>query len=292
MAVLTCAVASIGFRVPRDRLSGIVRAVFARAGYVECGDTLLTIAASGVANGPTTLVLRGDAPADLRDAIAPGDALRGLHDRIEGRNVVLELARAQTWRPRVPRSLLGHGDRARRAAMARDRLVQSRRTRSSVLDRSGAAAIAGVEEACRKLDIAAARARIARFVGWGEGLTPAGDDYLVGLCAALGVLTRRDGRRNVFLEDLRRSLASSWARTTPVSAHYLALAADGHFNADVLRARDALRAGRDAYRARIALDALIALGSTSGADALTGILSGFAAWDPSPVDQPLGEHEP
>ena len=28
------------------------------------------------------------------------------------------------------------------------------------------------------------------------------------------------------------------------------------------------------------------------ADALTGILSGFAAWDPSSVDQFHGEHEP
>ena len=64
-----------------------------------------------------------------------------------------------------------------------------------------------------------------------------------------------------------------------------------YFNADVLRPRDALRAGRDAYRARIALDALIALGSTSGADAPTGSLSGFAAWDPSSVDQFHGEHE-
>jgi hypothetical protein len=151
--------------------------------------------------------------------------------------------------------------------------------------------MAGVEDACRRLDAAVAGARIERFVGWGEGLTPAGDDYLVGLCAALGSLAARDAKRGAFLDDLRGRIVPLRARTTPVSAHYLGLAADGHFNADVLRARDALQAGRDARRARAAFEALIEVGSTSGADALTGILSGFAAWDPSPVDHTC-QHEP
>jgi len=152
-----------------------------------------------------------------------------------------------------------------------------------VLDRSGASAIAGVEEACRHLDIRTARARVACFVGWGEGLTPAGDDYLVGLCAALGALADADVARAAFVDELRRCIASLGARTTPVSAHFLALAAGGDFNADVLRARDALRSGRVAGRARRAFDDLVAAGSTSGADALTGLLSGFAAWDQSHI---------
>ena len=67
-----------------------------------------------------------------------------------------------------------------------------------LLDRLGSIAIAGVEEACRKLDVAVARERIERFAGWGEGLTPAGDDYIVGLCAALArspILTSTPGTR-------------------------------------------------------------------------------------------------
>ena len=73
-------------------------------------------------DGPTTLVLGADAPADLRTAIAPGDTLSSAGDRIEGRDVVLDLALAATWRPRAPRALLGGRDRTRRAALARDRL--------------------------------------------------------------------------------------------------------------------------------------------------------------------------
>jgi len=272
------AVARVGYRVPRRRFDGVVRGVFARACYIDCGDSLLTLAAAGVSDGPATIVLGPDAPADLRGAFDPGDALRCRGGRVVGRRVVLELGRAGTWRAAKPPSSLDDADVAARIALARGRLAEGRRARSSVLDRSGSAAIAGVERACRRLDVAEALPRIERFVGWGEGLTPAGDDYLVGLCAALGALVQGDAARRAFLAGVRRFVASQRARTTPISAHGLALASRGHFNADVLRALDGLRAERDAHAARIAFDGLMAVGATSGADALTGIVSGFVAW--------------
>ena len=272
------AVARIGYRVPQKQFDGVVHGVFARACYIDCGGSLLTLAAAGVADGPTMLILGADGPADLRSVFTPGDLLRCRGGRVRGRRLVLELARARTWRPAKPQWLLSRHDTAARIALARARLVEGRRARSSVLDRSGEGAIAGVERACRRLDVANALSRIERFVGWGEGLTPAGDDYLVGLCAALGALAHGNAGRNDFLRRMRRFIATQCVRTTPISAHWLALASRGHFNADLLRALDALRAERDAPSARDALDALMAVGATSGADALTGILSGFAAW--------------
>jgi hypothetical protein len=280
-----CVVARIGYRVPRRQFDGVVHSVFARACYIDCDGSLLTLAAAGVADGPTTLVLGTDGPADLRGLFNAGDAVRCRDSRIHGGGVVLELARARTWRASKPRSLLDRRDTAARVAMARAWLVDGRQTRSSVLDRSGEAAIAGVERACRRLDVDDALARIERFVGWGEGLTPAGDDYLVGLCAALGALVQGDAARKAFLARMRGFISAQCMRTTPISAHCLTLAARGHFNADLLRALDALRAQRDARVARDALDAFMAVGATSGADALTGILSGFVAWvKPAPTN--------
>jgi len=274
----TCVVARIGYRVPRRQFDGVVHSVFPRACYIDCHSSLLTLAAAGVADGPTTLLLGPDGPPDLRTLFNAGDGLRCRDDRIHGRGVVLELARATTWRASRPRSLLDRRGTAARVAMARARLVDGRQKRSSVLDRSGVAAIAGVERACRRLDVADALARIERFVGWGEGLTPAGDDYLVGLCAALGALVQGHAARRAFLARMRGFVSAQCVRTTPISAHWLRLASRGHFNADLLGALNALRAGRDAHVARVALDALMGVGATSGADALTGILSGFVAW--------------
>lgn len=274
----TWAVARVGYRVPRERFDGVVHGVFARACYIDCGGSLLTLASADVADGPTTLILGADAPKDLRTAFNTGDALRCRGGRVEGRSAVLELARARTWRAVRPKCLLNRRDMSARIALARSRLLEERRARSSMLDRSGGAAIADVERACRRLDVADAFTGIERFVGWGEGLTPAGDDYLVGLCAALGALVQGDAARRAFLARMRGFIEAQRVRTTPISAHGLALASGGHFNADLLRALDAVRAERDAHVARSALDALMAVGATSGADALTGILSGFAAW--------------
>ena len=281
----TWAVARVGYRVPRERFDGVVHGVFARACYIDCGGSLLTLATAGVSDGPTTLVLGADAPADLRYVFNPGDALRCREGCVRGPDVRLELAHARTWRAPPRRSSLSGGETAARVALARARLADGRRARSSVLDRGGSAVIADVENACSRLDIASALARIERFVGWGEGLTPAGDDYLVGLCAALQSLVHGNAARRTFLRRMRGFVASQSLRTTPISAHWLTLASRGHFNADLLRALDALRAERDVQNARDAIDALMAVGATSGADALTGILSGFEAWMKAPSHQ-------
>lgn len=274
----TWTVSRVGYRVSRKRFDGVVHSVFARACYVDCGNSLLTLAASGVADGPTTLVLDRDAAVDLRAVLRRGDAVRCRGDVIHAGDVVLDLARARTWRAPKPRSALTACDIGVRVALARARLGAVRRTRSSVLDRTGGAAIARLEHACRRVDVTDALAGAHRFVGWGEGLTPAGDDYLVGLCAALRTLVNDDVERRAFVVELSGLLAAQHDQTTRVAAHWLALAAGGHFNADILRALDAVRAEPDAHAAQRALDAVMAVGATSGADAITGILSGFAAW--------------
>jgi uncharacterized protein DUF2877 len=284
-APLRLAVARIGYRVPRNQFDGTIRAVFSRACYVDCGNSVLVVASNRVADGPTTIVLGPEAGADLRKIFNAGDVLRCRGGRVEARRATFELAHARTWRPRKPRSLLSPRDSAARIAAARARIVAARRTRSSVLDRGGGAAIVDIERACRQLDIADALLCIERFVGWGEGLTPAGDDYLVGLCAGLGALAKGNAARLAFLAKVRDFIASQCGRTTPISAHWLVLASRGHFNESVLGAVDALRANRDPNAAHAAFERLMAVGATSGADAFAGILSGFAAWTKSPMHQ-------
>ncbi len=277
-ASVTWPVTRLGYRVPRVQFDGIVHAVFARACYIECGDTLLTLASATLADGPTTLLLGRGAAADLRRTFRRGDSVRCRDGRVLSRASVLDLRGAQTWRAPDPRPAVVASDTAARIELARTRLAHARRTHSSVLDRNGSAAIARLERACRDLDTASTRDYAAQFVGWGEGLTPAGDDFLVGLCAALGALAYQDSGRRMFVDLLRAFLATQRLRTTPIAAHCLKLAAHGDYNADILRAIDAIRAEANAHIAQCTLDEVMAVGATSGADALTGILSGFAAW--------------
>jgi hypothetical protein len=272
-------VASVGYRIPSRAFDGRVHAVFTRACYVEQGESLLTVAVAGAGPGPMTLVLDADAAADLRGTFRRGDPVRCRGGLMRTRGTTLDLRRAEIWRTPPARPALAADTMGARIDVARERLAQARRTRQSVLEREAAVALGALVHACRDLDAAGAASPVARLVGWGEGLTPAGDDCLVGVCAALAALANGIAPRRAFVVRLQAMLDAGRARTTPIAAQCLALAASGDFGGDVLRVVDAVRAEPDESAAHRTIDAVLGVGATSGADLVTGVLAGFDAWN-------------
>jgi hypothetical protein len=121
----------------------------------------------------------------------------------------------------------------------------------------------GVAEAVRPL------------VGLGEGLTPSGDDFLVGLLAALHY--GGNGLRSMQVAcrlRLGAEAAKLGARaTTPVSANYLRQAAGGSFSERLETVAVALlseEGGDYAAAARLLIDT----GHSSGTDSLVGLMLG------------------
>lgn len=106
---------------------------------------------------------------------------------------------------------------------------------------------------------------LKRFVGLGVGLTPSGDDFIVGL---LSVLTRYDvsGKH---LSEIRCEFKKNTIekKTTRVSAHMINYALEGCFNAALIE----LVCGKEAE----ALNKVKSIGSTSGTDMLTGVAFGL-----------------
>ena len=117
-----------------------------------------------------------------------------------------------------------------------------------------------------------------QLIGWGEGLTPAGDDFLVGLLAGLDALAKGSAIRAAFLTGFRAGIAAHADRTTEIAAHYLRLAAGSHFGADLRRLRNALLSSSDIARVEHLADDALAVGATSGADQVAGLLAGISAW--------------
>ncbi len=152
--------------------------------------------------------------------------------------------------PSTPSAVSGEGvrqqamlDRARRGAME---LVHGLITDSP--------------EAC----IAGAKA----LAGLGGGLTPAGDDFMVGALLAAWAGLHGEGRESLG-DEMVEVVASL---TTTLSAAYLRAAARGECMAHWHRLFEALfRSDAEAIRAAIA--ALMTIGHTSGADALAGFLA-------------------
>lgn len=102
---------------------------------------------------------------------------------------------------------------------------------------------------------------LKQFVGLGVGLTPSGDDFIVGL---LSVLSRYDASGQ-WLNGIRNELKGSTIdkKTTRVSSYMIHYALDGCFNAALIE----LVCGKVAEN----LENVNSIGSTSGTDMLTGV---------------------
>lgn len=109
-----------------------------------------------------------------------------------------------------------------------------------------------------------------RIIGKGLGLTPSGDDIIVGLLAIL----KATGKNKGLVEKIKDSIQNNGKdRTTDISYEYLYYAVQGKFSKAVKETCIDLIMG-DKYKVLNSAMKLINMGHTSGMDTLRGILLG------------------
>jgi len=273
---------AIGHRVPRFDFAGRIHSTFERACNIECGDSLLTLVGPQAGNGPTTLRLAACVQPDLRRWFAVGESVAVRQGVARTERAQIHWAHARIWRPARSRVTSTATQRDARRLRSAALLSRQRRGRS-VIDDEALQITAALRDACSELDARKMAQQVARLIGWGEGLTPAGDDFVVGLCAGLDALAGTDRRRGAFRGELTAAIGASVQRTTRISAHHLRLAAAGHYNERLLDMRDALLSDAPWPRVEDALLAACAVGATSGADTIAGLLTALEAWSTSPA---------
>ncbi|WP_447886516.1 DUF2877 domain-containing protein [Serratia fonticola] len=117
-------------------------------------------------------------------------------------------------------------------------------------------------------------AEVTALIGYGRGLTPDGDDYLLGYMAALWpwrqhpAVASHDGA-------LRDLVGSQLSRTNDISRHYLARALAGHFSAPICQLMLVLASTASARQVQLAALEVVQFGASSGVDCLAGILHGL-----------------
>jgi Protein of unknown function (DUF2877) len=118
--------------------------------------------------------------------------------------------------------------------------------------------------------LAAAR----RLIGLGPGLTPSGDDFLVGYLRGLWLRRQNQQLASPMLACLRAGLLLDLDdRTTRVGAEFIRYALRGAFAEILDQAALALLAPAHPQAVRSALDRLLAQGETSGTDTTLGLLT-------------------
>jgi hypothetical protein len=136
-----------------------------------------------------------------------------------------------------------------------------------------AARFDAVRNALERNDLSAFEAAALRVLGLGHGLTPSGDDFVGGICFALKHAPRGAWRAGLpaVLAEIRKAAATS---TNVISAALLDDLIDGASHAAL---HELLAAMQDNSLPQIAraTQALLAIGASSGADMLAGLLVGL-----------------
>ena len=132
----------------------------------------------------------------------------------------------------------------------------------------------------------------SQLIGFGNGLTPDGDDYLVGYLAFLSIWHHKP-IIDLHLRSLRKHIAGLLHGTTEISQHYLALVLRGHYSQPLHDLTGSVM--NRAPEAEINAQAckVMQMGASSGISTLTGYLHGMRnllqAFQQKTADKPSAE---
>lgn len=111
---------------------------------------------------------------------------------------------------------------------------------------------------------------LLKWIGCGAGLTPAGDDFLIGILFIHKICHILN---HEFLEQLKE-LIKEEKYTTDISMHYYMSAFENCYNDALLDLYQALISA-DEKLMRISIDKVLQFGHTSGCDMIAGVLTGL-----------------
>ncbi len=286
---------AIGSMFGPSSAAGRLLSVHRSAANVLIDGRLVTVARDSMGGLPNGVAVRefDGVALGLRDGMAART-----HDgclMIDGGLVTIDVRLATVWSPRIrvrpaPDDIPGRAGLVAAAArllpevglrpiLGDDEPASNARRvlRRTARPASDAAAWAqpaadGLVRALEVGDLDRATAEGARLVGLGPGLTPSGDDLLVGLTATLTALG----------DAAARPLAEAWAavaagRTTLVAATFHSHAARGQYSERLHHLLDAVLDGPAAGIPR-AVGRASEWGASSGVDSVVGVVIAMSRW--------------
>jgi Protein of unknown function (DUF2877) len=287
---------SIGCRVDRDVRDGHLEAIFKNACNVRMKDgrmvAMLADVSGNVAHG---IRVRGELASNLRLSIGMPTRF-GVERLTIGDVLEVTLSRARLWQPALRIGTYcrdGSSDAA--ALFVRQLLYQHARESGqrsghseflahtlgmcdtpTILGRRISQALIQLEFAGRSRSQIDLLTAISPLIGLGPGLTPAGDDFLIGWLAGLSLVADTVAKVR-FLKAVCAVINGLRAKTTSISAQHLDDACALMFSERLSDLCVAIALGSPERVLAAKLSAQLAVGATSGADAAAGLM--FAVFD-------------
>ena len=292
---------SVGIQVPPHPFSGTVHSVFRQACnlWLE-GGTLLTLLPREKGNVPRGVRLDTSSDSVFLHALRVGQpvACRGGILRFERSDFSVDLRTARSWHIDL-KGLhidLRRIDQAQAWAIAWSELktyyrrsdlsgimegfspLEGSPILSEILRQQSAHSVPALLQATRDFQFEDARASIRPLIGLGHGLTPSGDDFLVGYLTGLWSTAGNSPSRTQFLAALDVEISETARNTNEISRAYLRSAIKGHVSEPIAKLAQQLSQANNASSVTAATQAALQVGHTSGADGVLGLLLGCLAW--------------
>ena len=283
---------SIGDAVPHADFDAAVHSVFRSAVNLSPAkeSNLLTLVTSSEADLPQGI--RVDTPEDFSfesGALRAGEPAACRDELLRFGPLTIGLRGARRWKCDLPSLQADLTDPSvatawqsvwdalnARQVQLNAEIVAQDLLRSDATLRAGAA-MRGLLDATRRTD-PAAPASVRPLIGLGSGLTPSGDDLLVGYLAGLWCAVRNSRERTQFVTGLGESVIRLSHLTNAISRTYLTHAARGQVSSRLADLAEAICRGENSDRLLTAAESAMQVGHTSGMDAVTGLLIGLVVW--------------
>jgi hypothetical protein len=291
---------SQGYAVPEADFDAVVHSVFQSALNLRLSDDdlLLTLIVSSEGDLPQGIGL------DVPDGFSFTDFRLGelaiCRDgilRFEKSSLIVPLYQARRWTCDLPALKFDPGHPAVSTAWrfvwdalnARQRCSKTEIVADELLtestlggvSRKAGEAIRDLLNATRTYD--SNPSAIEALIGLGSGLTPSGDDFLVGYLAGLWCTRQDESKRTLFVSNLGKTIIRLSARTNDISRTYLYHAAQGQVSSRLADLVEAICRDKNTERLNEVAEAAFKVGHSSGMDAATGLLIGLAAWSHQPL---------
>lgn len=129
---------------------------------------------------------------------------------------------------------------------------------------------------------------VCTLIGLGAGLTPSGDDFLVGYLAGLWCSVLDKSERVQFVTSLGKAVIHFQQWTNDISRSYLQYAAQGQVSSRLSELAELICRGEKSRHLIAAAESALQVGHTSGMDTVTGLLIGLAVWEaPAILNRPF-----
>ena len=290
---------SIGYAVPTADFDASIHSVFQSTANLHLAKSgrLLTLVVSGEADLPQGIRL--DTPTGFSFAeliVGEPVACRDGILRLDSLSLTVDFRKARIWKCNLPASsvdltnptvesawksvwqALNKRQLLAGAEIVADDLLRSGETLRTGVPRKAGQAMQSLLWATRQTDLMAVSTAARALIGLGSGLTPSGDDLLVGYLAGLwcAVWGRPDCEQ--FISGLGRRVVRLSRRTNDISRAYLYHAARGQVSSPLEALAKAISRGESGEPLLAAAESAMRVGHTSGMDSVTGLLIGLAAW--------------